>query len=82
MTKNAAHHGTPPASSGLSMFSVTEMKDQLNLTDEQTRQVTSVLDDFSIMYDNLLADGHSRILQILKPEQQKRFDQMIEQHRK
>jgi len=78
----AKKHGNPPVSSGLSMFSVTEMKNELNLTDEQTRQVTSFLDDFSRYYDNLLADGYSRILEILNPEQKKRFAQMVEQHRK
>ena len=80
LARNA--HGTPPVSSGVSMFSVTEMKNELNLTDEQTRQVTSFLDDFSHYYDNLLADGNSRILQILEPDQKKRFAQMVAQHRK
>ena len=78
----AKKHGNPPVSSGLSMFSVTEMKNELNLTDEQTRQVTSFLDDFSRYYDNLLADGISRIQEILNPEQKKRFAQMLAQHRK
>ena len=82
LAKNAGMHGAAPGSSGLSMFSVTEMKNELNLTDEQTRQVTSFLDDFSRYYDNLLADGNSRILQILNPEQKKRFAQMLAQHRK
>ena len=77
--RNAGLHGAPPVSSGLSM-SVAEMKSGLNLTDDQTRQLTSILDDFSHYYDNLLADGNSRILQILDPDQKKRFAQMIEQH--
>ena len=72
-------HRFPPNSS---MFSVTEMKNELNLSDEQTRQVTSFLDDFSHYYDNLLADGHSRIFQILGPDQKKRFTEMLAQHRK
>ncbi len=76
------NHGNPPVSNEISMFSVTEMKTELDLTDEQTRQVTSFLDDFSRYYDNLLADGNSRILQILNPEQKKRFAQMLAQHRK
>lgn len=63
-------------------MSVSEMKTRLNLTDEQTRQLTSVLDDFSHYYDNLLADGNSRITQILDPDQKKLFDQMLLQHRK
>jgi len=61
-------------------MSVTEMKDGLNLSDEQTKQLSSILDDFSLYYDNLLADGKSRILQILKPDQKKLFDQMLQQH--
>ena len=81
LAKNSAMHGTPPVSSGLSV-SVTEWKSELNLTDDQTRQLTSVLDDFSRYYDNVLADGNSRILQILDPEQKKRFAQMLQQHRK
>jgi len=82
MTRNSGLHGTPPVSAGLSSMSVTEMKKGLNLTDEQTRQLTSILDDFSHYYDNLLADGSSRIIQILNPEQKKLFDQMLAQHRK
>jgi hypothetical protein len=80
--KNAGLHGAPPVSAGLSSMSVTEMKNNLNLTDEQTRQLTSILDDFSHYYDNLLADGNSRILQILDPDQKKRFAEMLEHHRK
>jgi Spy/CpxP family protein refolding chaperone len=75
-------HGLRPVSASLSPMSVTEMKEGLNLTEDQTRQMTSVLDDFSRYYDDLLADGNSRILQILNPDQKKRFDQMLQQHRK
>jgi hypothetical protein len=81
MVKNVGGHGKPPVASGLSM-SVAEWKSQLDLTDEQTRQLTSILDDFSHYYDNVLADGNSRILQILDPAQKKRFEQMLQQHRK
>ncbi len=81
LTKNVSLHGSQPPSSGLSM-SITEMKSGLNLNEEQTRQLTSILDDFSHLYDNLLADGNSRILGILDEDQKKRFGQMIQQHRK
>jgi len=63
-------------------MSVTEMKDGLNLSHDQTKQLTSILDDFSHHYDNPLADGNSRILQILNPDQKKLFYQMLQQHRK
>lgn len=65
---------------GTMSVSVKEWK-QLDLTDEQTRQLTSILDDFSRYYDNLLADGNSRILQILNPDQRKKYDRMIREHR-
>jgi Spy/CpxP family protein refolding chaperone len=73
-------HGAPPVSTGLSM-SVREWKDQLDLTDQQTVQLTSVLDDFSHYYDNVLADGQTRIMQILNPEQQRKFEQMLRNHK-
>lgn len=75
-------HASPPVSAGFSLMSVTEMKNSLNLTDEQTRLLTSTLDDFSKVYDDVLADGHSRVLQILTPEQKKRFEEMIQAHKK
>ncbi len=78
---HARLHGTPPPASGLSM-SVTEWKQELNLTDQQTVQLTSILDDFSHYYDNVLADGNSRIMQILNPDQRRRFEQMLREHRK
>ncbi len=78
---HAKLHGRPPVASGLSM-SVTEWKSELNLTDQQTVQLTSILDDFSHYYDNVLADGNTRIMQILNPEQRKRFEQMLVAHRK
>jgi len=80
LTKSGKH-GAPPVSSGLSL-SVNEMKTGLNLTDDQMRQLTSILDDFSHYYDNLLADGNSRILEILDPDQKKHFAEMLQQHRK
>jgi uncharacterized protein YneF (UPF0154 family) len=82
LARNTSIHQNPPVSSGLSPMSVTEMKDGLNLSDDQTKQLTSILDDFSHYYDNLLADGNSRILQILNPDQKKLFYQMLQQHRK
>jgi Spy/CpxP family protein refolding chaperone len=81
LTRNSGLHGSPPATAGLTTMSVTEMKTNLNLTDDQTRQLTSILDDFSHYYDNLLADGNSRILQILDPEQKKQFARLLAQHR-
>jgi Spy/CpxP family protein refolding chaperone len=77
---HARLHGAPPMATGLSM-SVTEWKQQLDLTDQQTVQLTSILDDFSHYYDNVLADGNSRITQILNPEQKRKFEQMLRNHK-
>ncbi|HVW87775.1 MAG TPA: hypothetical protein VHB50_23985, partial [Bryobacteraceae bacterium] len=74
-------HGAPPAAAGMSM-SVREWKEELNLSDEQTRKLTSILDDFSHYYDNLLADGNSRIVQILNDEQKRKYEHMMQEHRK
>ena len=51
---------------------------ELNLSDQQMHEVNSVLDDFGHYYDNLIADGQTRIRQILTPEQRRKFDQMIQ----
>ncbi len=80
----AAHdgaHGRAPADAGLSM-SVAEWKQKLDLTEQQTEQLSSILDDFARYYDNVLADGNSRIMQILNPEQRKEFEQMLSEHKK
>jgi len=77
-------HVSASAPSGISMAApnmaapnMAEWKKQLDLTDDQTAKLTSVLDDFSRYYDNVLADGNSRIMQILNPEQRRRFEQML-----
>jgi hypothetical protein len=82
LTRDSWGHNARPTSATLSSMSVAEMKANLNLTDDQTRQLTSILDDFSHYYDNLLADGNSRILEILNPEQKKQFAEMLQHRRK
>lgn len=82
LVRTNSTHTARPASAGLSSMSVTEMKNNLHLTEEQTHQLTSILDDFSHYYDNILADGNSRILQILDPEQRKLFAEMLAHRRK
>ncbi|HXJ39774.1 MAG TPA: hypothetical protein VNH18_10885 [Bryobacteraceae bacterium] len=75
------HAAALTATIGLSV-SITEWKEQLDLSDEQVRQLTSILNDFGHYYDNLLADGNSRILQVLNPDQRLRYEKMIRDHRK
>lgn len=78
---HASLHGAPPPATGLSM-SVAEWKDRLDLTDEQTEQLKSILDDFSRYYDNVLADGNSRIMHILNDDQRRKFERMLQDHKK
>ncbi len=78
---HASLHKTRAVPSGYSL-SVDEWKSTLDLTDEQTAELTSILDDFAHYYDNVLADGNSRILQILKPAQRIKFEQMMKDHKR
>lgn len=81
LSGHASLHGAPPATAGLSM-SVPEWRQRLDLTDLQTEQLKSILDDFSHYYDNVLADGNSRIMQILNDDQRRKFQRMLEDHKK
>ena len=69
---------------GLPSFSssVEDWKKQLDLSDDQTRQIISILDDFSQYYDNVLADGNSRIMQVLNPDQKQRFERLLRERRR
>ncbi len=67
-------------------------REELNLSDEQTKKLATVLEDYQHYYDSLedqieeihlrdqLEDlrstGKSRIMEILKPEQRDKFEQM------
>jgi hypothetical protein len=81
VTGHARLHGTQPPGEGFSM-SLPEWKEQLNISDQQTEQLRSLLDDFSVYYDDVLADGNSRIMQILNPEQRQKFERMLSEHKK
>jgi Spy/CpxP family protein refolding chaperone len=60
------------------------LKEDLNLTPDQAQQIETLLEDLAKYYDNLQAqmddfrqDGKDRIKKILTPEQQKKFDKII-----
>ena len=74
-------HNSPAVRDGM-LISVKEWKEQLNLTDEQTRKLTSILDDFSHYYDSLMADLNSRVVLILNEDQKQRYRQLIDRHKK
>jgi len=52
---------------------------ELDLTPVQTEQMTLILDDFAKYYRTVLSDGRSRIIQILTPEQKRKFERMLQE---
>jgi hypothetical protein len=64
-------------------------KAELNLTQEQTRQLESVLDDYFTYYhtlqaqlDDVRASGRDRILRLLNNDQKRRFEQLMDEVQK
>jgi Spy/CpxP family protein refolding chaperone len=64
-------------------FSYDQLKTELNLTPEQSDRLKTILDDFVKYHEDLEAQiedvratGRNRIVQILTPEQRKRFEQL------
>lgn len=60
------------------------LKQDLNLTPDQAQQIETLLEDLAKYYDNLQGqmddfrqDGKDRIKKILTPEQQKKFDKIL-----
>jgi Spy/CpxP family protein refolding chaperone len=63
---------------------VQRFKSELNLTPDQTTQISVVLEDFSHYYESLQeqqtdirATGRNRIVAILTPEQREKFERMM-----
>ena len=63
-----------------------QLSKSLNLTPDQERIVTKELDDYAKYYQNIeeqrtdvAEHGKRRILDVLTPEQQKKFDQLFSQ---
>jgi hypothetical protein len=73
-------HKTTPSSNGFAV-PAEELRKQLDLSDQQVRQLDSILDDFGRYYDNLMADGQTRIRQILNDDQRRKFDRLIAERR-
>lgn len=71
-----------PAGAGWNVqntITVDRWKRDLNLSDRQATQIVQILDDFSKYYDNVLADGSTRIMQVLDSKQQAKFQQMLKE---
>lgn len=64
-------------------------KSELNLTQEQTQQLESVLDDYFTYYhtlqaqlDDVRASGRQRILRLLNDDQKRRFNELMDEAQK
>lgn len=53
---------------------------EADLTPAQTEQMESILDDFAKYYRTVLSDGKSRILQILNPDQKRKFEKLLQEN--
>ena len=80
------HGNAPYWRDDKSVFSYDKLKKDLNLTQEQSDRLKTILDDFVKYHDDLEAQiedvratGRSRILQMLTPEQRQRFEQLSTQ---
>jgi Spy/CpxP family protein refolding chaperone len=67
-------------------FSYEQLKNDLNLTPDQSDRLKTILDDFVKYHEDLEAQiedvratGRNRIVQILTPEQRKRFEKLSNQ---
>jgi Spy/CpxP family protein refolding chaperone len=67
-------------------FSYQRLKTELNLSPEQSEQLKTILDDFVKYHEDLEAQiedvratGRNRIVQMLTPEQRKRFEKLSDQ---
>jgi len=65
------------------LFSYNNLKRELDLTPQQSDQLKTILDDFvkyhedlEAQIDDVRATGKNRIIQILTPEQRKKFDML------
>jgi Spy/CpxP family protein refolding chaperone len=67
-------------------FSYDKLKKDLNLTPEQSERLKVILDDFVKYHEDLQAQiedvratGRNRIVQMLTPEQRRRFEELSQQ---
>ncbi len=67
-------------------FSYDQLQRELKLTPEQSQRLKTILDDFvkyhqdlETQIEDVRATGRNRILQMLTPEQRKRFEQLSDQ---
>jgi len=59
-------------------FELQHLRKDLDLSEEQTRQLAMILDDVAKYYDNVLSDGQTRVMQILDEKQKAKFQKLLE----
>ena len=78
---NLLHRSPFWTTAGKSIY-IDKIRKDLDLTPAQTEQMESILDDFGKYYRAVLADGKSRILQILNDSQRRKFEQILQERQK
>jgi len=73
--------GAPFWTEGGKERSLQRWKKELDLTQEQSQELTVILDDFGLYYRNVLSDGKARILRILNDDQKRKFDKLLAEQR-
>jgi len=77
----------PQWKEGQRELTISLLKKDLDLTPEQAKEIETVLDDFVLYYQNLQgqmddwrSNGKTRIMGALNPEQQAKFEKMMNNH--
>jgi Spy/CpxP family protein refolding chaperone len=77
------HRGAVYWRGGSADFSYDRLKRELNLSADQSARLKTILDDFAKYHqdleaqiDDVRATGRNRIVQILTPQQRKRFEEL------
>jgi Spy/CpxP family protein refolding chaperone len=59
---------------------VQHLKEQLNLSDAQTQQITEIMKAHADKMHALMEDQHNQVMAVLSEEQQAKFKQLHEEH--
>jgi Spy/CpxP family protein refolding chaperone len=55
---------------------------ELSLTPVQSEQMQSILNDFWQYYRTVLSDSKARIMQVLNPQQQQKFERLLQEYQR
>jgi len=74
---NLTAHGHESHGHFGSQFELQRLQKDLDLSEDQTRQLSMILDDVAKYYDNVLSDGQTRVMQMLDDRQKAKFQEML-----